>query len=104
MDSTSIQEPSPTSPAMDSGEDKSCIPSGFGRILRDDTGNIIGFEASKIEECPDLEAAEVEVESLQLDTAVDEKWASNRIDSKGKGVLRGELIECVCGLAWAITC
>jgi len=92
---TRIQEPSLlSSPAMNTADDEPCIPSGFGRILRDDTGNIIGFEASKTEERPSLEVADVE--SLQLDDqAVRQRWAATlsssdsvQIDPKGKRVLR----------------
>jgi nucleolar protein 16 len=93
----SIQEPSPASPAIDMvDDDEPYIPTGFGRILRDDTGNIIGFEASKAEECTDSEV--VEVEGLQLDVddrAVHQRWAANfssshetRMDPQGKCVLR----------------
>jgi nucleolar protein 16 len=95
-----VQEPSLLSPATNMADDVSCIPSGFGRILRDATGNIIGFEASKTEESS-LEV--VEVEGLQLDVKVDQavhqRWAGTlsssdmaQIDPKGKRVLRGELI------------
>jgi hypothetical protein len=98
-----IQEPSLLSPAMNTADDDSCIPSGFGRILRDDTGNIIGFEASKTEERSSLEVAEVE--GLQLDADVDQtvhqRWAAAlsssgaaQIDPVGKRVLRGEFIRC----------
>lgn len=98
---TRIQKPSLLSPAMNTANDEPCIPSGFGRILRDDIGNIIGFEASKTEERPSSEVAEVE--GLQLDTdadhAVHQRWAATpsssdtaRIDPKGKRVLRGEFI------------
>jgi len=93
---TRIQEPSLLSLAMNTADDDSCIPSGFGRILRDDTGNIIGFEASKTEE-PSSEVAEVK--GLQLDADVDQavyqRWAATlsssdaaQIDPKGKRVLR----------------
>jgi len=90
---TTIQEPSLVSPAMDTAEDEPCIPSGFGRILRDDTGNIIGFEASKTEEHPSLEVAE----GLHavVDLAMHQRWAATlsssgaaQIDAKGKRVLR----------------
>ena len=95
-----IQEPSLLPPATNMADNESCIPSGFGRILRDATGNIIGFEASKTEE-PSLEV--VEVEGLQLDADVDQavyqRWAGTlslsdaaQIDPKGKRVLRGEFI------------
>jgi len=93
---TSIQWPSPLSPAMDTADHEPCIPSGFGRILRDDTGNIIGFEASKTEEEPGSEV--VEVEGLKLDAddqAVHQRWTANfssscaaRVDSQGRRVLR----------------
>lgn len=100
---TAIQEPSPVSPAVDTADDEPCIPSGFGRILHDDTGNIIGFECSKTEERPSSEVAEMA--SFQLDADADQamhrRWAATfssngaaGIDPKGKRVLRGELIEC----------
>jgi len=93
---TRIQEPSLLSPATNMAVDETCIPSGFGRILRDATGNIIGFETSKTEE-PSLEVADVE--GLQFDADVDQavhqRWASTlsssdaaQIDPKGKRVLR----------------
>ena len=99
--STTIQEPLPVSPAMiQNTADESCIPSGFGRILRDASGNIIGFEASKTEERPSSDVAQVE--SLQLeadDKGLHQRWAATLsfsdaapIDPKGKCVLRGELI------------
>lgn len=98
--STNIQEPSLPSPAPNTSDNESCIPSGFGRILRDATGNVIGVEASKTEE-PSSEVAEMD--GLQLDADVDQflhqRWAPTlsssdaaRIDPKGKRVLRGELI------------
>ena len=101
---TSIQEPSPVSPAIDMVDDEPCIPTGFGKILRDDTGNIIGFEASEIEECTNSEV--VEVEGLQLDAddrAVHQRWVANfpssrRMDPQGKCVLRGGLIIYVVNL------
>ena len=94
-----IQEPSLLSPAMNTADDEPCIPSGFGRILRDDTGNIIGFEASKTEERASSEVAEVGGFQLNadVDQAVHQRWAATlsssdaaRIDPKGKRVLRGE--------------
>jgi len=100
---TSIQELSPLSPTIDTVDHEPRIPSGFGRILRDDAGNIIGFEANETEEeRPGLEVAEVE--GLQPDTdvnqAVHQRWVTNlssscatRIDLQGKGVLEGELIN-----------
>ena len=104
---------------MNTADDEPCIPSGFGRILRDDTGNIISFEASKTEERPSLEVSEME--GLQLDADVDQavhqRWAatlsssdSARIDAKGKRVLKGEFIQCCVNqdfllriLSWSIT-
>ena len=92
-----IQEPS-LLPATNMADNESCIPSGFGRILRDATGNIIGFEASKTEE-PSSEVAEVEGLHVDVDQAMHQRWAATlssseagQIDPKGKRVLRGELI------------
>ena len=92
---TRVQEPSPPSPAMNTADNEPCIPSGFGRILRDATGNIIGFEASKIEE-PSSEVAEVHTD---VDQTVHQKCAAflsssdaAQIDPKSKRVIRGELI------------
>ena len=106
-----IQDPSSPSPAVDTADDEPCIPSGFGRILRDDTGNIVGFEASKADEHPNLEVAEVE--GLQLDAvdqAVRQRWAASlslsgaaRIDPKGKHVLRGEFIQCCVDLYFSVS-
>jgi nucleolar protein 16 len=83
---------------MNTADDELCIPSGFGRILRDATGNIIGFEASKTEE-PSSEVAEVEGLHADVDHAVHQRWVATlsssdatQIDPKGKRVLRGELI------------
>ena len=100
---TRIQEPSLLSPAKDTADDEPCIPSGFGRIIRDDTGNIIGFEASKTEERRYLEVAEVEgvqLDAAVVDQAVHQRWAATlssngaaRIDPKGKRVLRGEFTQ-----------
>ena len=103
---TRIQEPSLPSPATNTADDETCIPSGFGRILRDATGNIIGFEGSKTEE---LSSEVAEVEGLQLDADVDQavhqRWAptlsSAQIDPKGKCVLRGESILCCVNLAFS---
>lgn len=100
---TIIQEPSLLAPAINTADDEPCIPSDFGRILRDDTGNIIGFEASKTEERLSLDVSEME--GLQLDADVDQvvhqRWAatlsssdSARIDPKSKHVLSGEFIQC----------
>ena len=92
---TKIQEPSLLSPAMNTVDDEPCIPSGFGKILRDDTGNIIGFEASNTEERTGLEVTKVE--GLHFDADVHQRWAATlpssseaQIDPKGKRILRGE--------------
>lgn len=99
---TRIQEPSLLSPAMNTVDDEPCIPSGFGRILRDDTGNIIGFEASKSDERLSLEAAEEESLHLNVDVdqTVHQRWVATpsssgaaQIDPKGKHVLRSELSD-----------
>ena len=106
---TRIQEPSLLSPATNTADDDSCIPSGFGRILRDATGNIIGFEASKTEERSSLEVANLEGLQLQVDVDVNQtvhqRWAatpslseSARIDPEVKRVLRGELVYCCVNL------
>lgn len=85
---TSVQESSPLSSVIDSADHEPCIPSGFGRILRDDAGNIIGFEASKNEE--ERTGSEVaEVECLWPNQAVHQRWAATPIDPQGKGVLKG---------------
>jgi nucleolar protein 16 len=100
---TGIQEPSPMSPAVDTADDDPCIPSGFGRILHDDTGNIIGFECSKPEERPSSEVGDMAGLQLEADAdqAMHRRWAATLslngaagIDPKGKCVLRGESIEC----------
>ena len=100
---TMIQEPSPLSPTKDTTNDEPCIPSGFGRILRDDTGNIIGFEASNTGEHPSLGVAEVEGLVADVDQAVHQRWAAvsdaARTDPKGKRVLRGEFIQCYIAIA-----
>lgn len=95
---TRVQEPALASPAMNTADDGPCIPSGFGRILRDASGNIIGFEGSKTEE-PSSEVAEVEGLHVDVDQAMHQRWAATlssseagQIDPKGKRVLRGELI------------
>jgi len=79
---------------MDTADEEPCIPHGFGRILRDDTGLITGFESSKTEE---REVAEVEGLQLEVDAdqTVHQKWVGSLSSSsaKGKDVLRGELIE-----------
>ncbi|KAF8797881.1 hypothetical protein BYT27DRAFT_7203569 [Phlegmacium glaucopus] len=88
----SIQEPSPLFPAIDTADHEPCIPSGFGRILRDDTGNTIGFEASETRPGPEV----AEVEGLQPDNDADyQRWAANlsssialRIDPQGQHVLK----------------
>ena len=91
-----MQEPSPLLPDVDTVDHEPYIPSGFGRILRDDAGNIIGFEAS--EERPG-EAVEVEG-NADVNQTVHERWVANpsscvtRIDAQGKRVLEGELIKC----------
>jgi len=75
---TKNQEPSP---AMDIVDDEPCIPNGFGRILRDETGDIMGFETGKAEES--------EVKAVQLeDQAMHQRWASSSGDPQGKQVLR----------------
>lgn len=111
LPNTGIQEPSLPSPAVDTADDEPCIPSGFGRILRDDTGNIVGFEASKADERANLEVAEVE--GLQLDDVdqvVHQRWAASlsssgvaRIDPKGKHVLRGEFVQCCVDLDFSVS-
>ena len=91
-----MQEPSPLLPDVDTADHEPYIPSGFGRILRDDVGNIIGFEASESEEERPGEVAEVE--GLLSNADVNhERWVTNRssrIDAQGKRVLEGELIKC----------
>lgn len=87
---TTKQEPSL---AMDIVDDEPCIPNGFGRILRDETGDIIGFETGKAEECSSSEVKDVQLET-DADQAMHRRWASSSGDAQGKHVLRGELIEC----------
>lgn len=77
---------------MGMSDDEPYIPTGFGKILRDDTGNFIGFEYSKSEERPSSEV--VEMEGLQLEADAHQRWAPSLSSTEGKYVLRGELIEC----------
>jgi len=81
---TTKQEPSP---AMDIVDDEPCIPNGFGRILRDETGDIIGIETGKAEECSTSEVKDVQLET-DADQAMHRRWASSSGDPQGKHVLR----------------
>ena len=92
----SIDEPQPEM----SGSSKSAVRPGYGRIIRDEAGNVIGVELHEEDEEHDstengqektMEDMEPEVEERILD-----KWATNLgqknvvTGEKAAGVLEGE--------------
>ncbi|KAF8163153.1 ribosome biogenesis protein Nop16 [Crassisporium funariophilum] len=72
------------------------IPSGFGRIIRDEAGNISGFQLNQAEEQrKDPEPADMEVLEPETDANVRQRWvvdlsisSASNIDANGERVLK----------------
>ncbi|EAU91243.2 hypothetical protein CC1G_06878 [Coprinopsis cinerea okayama7 len=84
--------PSITSDAQ-TGESSKPLPKGFGRIIRDESGNVIGVELPQEDESKEAEQEDQEMEALsepEVDGEMRDLWATNigktKVDVKDKVV------------------
>jgi len=74
---------------------KKDVPSGFGRIIRDDAGNILGVDLN--DDVDEAEGMQMETEDLEdLDSRIDsnvlQKWASGFSISTAKAAAKDETV------------